>query len=115
LPDHEARNVVAMSNDKASILTLVRSLIHYRRQHTSLLQGEWRLLSRKDDVLAYERRNGENRLIVVLNFTANPRAWSTPASTKVRVAISTHGDRHGEPVGSTLSLRGNEGLLIEPV
>jgi alpha-glucosidase len=114
-PDHEARNVVAMSNDKASILTLVRSLIHYRRQHTSLLQGEWRLLSLKSDVLAYERRNGENRLIVVLNFTANPRAWSTTTSTKVRVAISTHGDRRGESVGSTLSLRGNEGLLIEPV
>jgi alpha-glucosidase len=114
-PDNEARNVVAMSNDKTSILSLVRSLLHYRREHASLSQGEWRLLSPKSDVLAYERSNGENRIIVVLNFTANPRAWSTTTSTKARVAISTHGDRRGEPVGSTLNLRGNEGLLIEPV
>jgi alpha-glucosidase len=113
--DHETRNVVAMSNDKMSILYLVRSLLHFRRQHASLSQGKWRLLSRESDVLAYERRNGEHRIIVVLNFAANPRAWSTPASTKARVAISTHGDRHGEPVGSILSLRGNEGLLIVPV
>ncbi len=113
--DHMARNVVAMSNDKTSILTLVRSLLHYRRKHASLSQGKWRLLSRESDVLAYERRSGKNRTIVVLNFAGYPRAWSPPANTKARVAISTHGDRRGEPVGSILSLRSNEGLLIEPV
>jgi alpha-glucosidase len=114
-PDYEARNVVVMSNDKTSILFLVRSLLQYRREHESLSQGEWRLVSRDIDTLAYERRYGDNWIFVVLNFTANPRAWSTTASTKARVAISTHGDRRGEPVGSTLSLRANEGLLIEPV
>jgi hypothetical protein len=85
-----------------------------RREHASLTQGEWRLLSRVSDVLAYERRNGENRIIVVLNFTADPQVWSAPASTKATIAISTHGDRRGEPVGSTLCLRASEGLLIEP-
>jgi alpha-glucosidase len=113
-PDYEARNVVAMTHDKTSILSLVRSLLHYRREHETLSQGKWRLLSRESDILAYERRNGDNRIFVVLNFTAKPRAWSTTTSTKARVAISTHGDRRGEPVGSTLNLRGNEGLLIEP-
>jgi glycosidase len=78
-----------MSNDKASILTLVRSMLHIRRQHASLSQGEWRLLSREKDILAYERRNGETRIIVVLNFAANPRVWSITTSTKARVAIST--------------------------
>jgi alpha-glucosidase len=109
-PDYEARNVVAMTYDKTSILFLVRSLLHYRREHETLSQGEWRLLSRESDV----RRNGDNRIFVVLNFTANPQVWSAPPSTKATVAISTHGDRRGEHVGSTLCLRANEGLLIEP-
>jgi alpha-glucosidase len=113
-PDYEARNVVAMTHDKTSILSLVRSLLHYRREHASLSRGEWRLLSRESNVLAYERRNGDNRIFVVLNFTADPQVWSAPASTKATVAISTNGDRRGEPVGSTLCLRANEGLLIEP-
>jgi alpha-glucosidase len=103
-PDFETRNVVAMSHDKTSILFLVRRLLHYRREHAALSQGEWRLLSRESDVLAYERRNRDNRIFVVLNFTADPQGWSAPASTKASVAISTHGDRRGEP----------EGLLIEP-
>jgi hypothetical protein len=85
-----------------------------RLQRESLSQGEWRLLSRESDVLAYERRNRDSRIFVVLNFTADPQVWSAPASTKASVAISTHGDRCGEPVGSTLCLRANEGLLIEP-
>jgi alpha-glucosidase len=113
-PDYEARNVVAMGHDKTSILFLVRSLLHYRREHESLSQGEWRLLSWEGNVLAYERRNGDNRIFVVLNFTADPQVWSALGSTKASVAISTHGDRRGEPVGSTLCLRANEGLLIAP-
>jgi alpha-glucosidase len=93
----------------------VRSLLHYRRQHAALSQGKWGLLSRKSGVLAYERCEGDSRIFVILNFTADPQAWSAPTSNKAKVAISTHGDRRGEPVGSTLALRANEGLLIEPV
>jgi alpha-glucosidase len=113
-PDYEARNVAAMTGDKTSMLFLVRSLLHYRREHASLSQGKWRLLSLESDVLAYERRNGDSRIFVVLNFTAHPWARSTATFAKARVAISTHGDRRGELVGSTLYLRANEGLLIEP-
>jgi alpha-glucosidase len=114
-PDHEVRNVLAMSNDKTSILFLVQSLLHYRRQHAALSQGEWGLLSRESGILGYERRNGDSRIYVILNFTADPQVWSVPTSTKAKIAISTHGDRRGEPVGSILTLRANEGLLIEPV
>jgi alpha-glucosidase len=113
-PDYKARNVAVMSKDKTSILCLIRSLLHYRRDHAPLSQGGWRLLSRESDILAYERRNGDDRIVVVLNFTADPQAWSVPLSTMARIALSTYGDRRGDSVGSVLSLRANEGLLIEP-
>ncbi|MGB8899580.1 MAG: hypothetical protein WCC90_10335 [Methylocella sp.] len=112
--DYQARNVAAMSIDETSLLFLVRSLLHYRSQHTSLSHGEWRLLSRNSSILAYQRHHGDNRIIVVLNYTADQQAWFVNTATKVRIAISTHGDRRGEPVLSTLRLRANEGLLLEP-
>lgn len=112
-PDYEFRNVAAMRGDIASILTLVRSLLHYRRKHASLHMGEWRLLSSENDVLAYERVSGDEHVFVALNFSDDPRSWSPPISTGARVAISTHGDRRGESVRSTVSLRASEGLLIE--
>jgi alpha-glucosidase len=112
-PGYAQCNVMAMRDDKTSILVLVRSLLQYRREHVALTQGQWRLLSRENDILAYERRNGDDRLIVVLNFSAHPRAWPSPISTKARVAISTHGDLSGESVGQAPNLRANEGLLIE--
>jgi alpha-glucosidase len=112
-PDYEMRNVAAMSVDVTSILFLVRTLLHYRRNHASLSQGEWHLLSRDSGILAYERGHGNNRTIVVLNFTADPQAWSGHTPTKVRVAISTHGERAGEVFGSALRLRANEGLILE--
>ena len=113
-PEHETRNVATMSGDDASILSLVRNLLHYRRGHASLSEGAWRPLSRDKSVLAYERRGDDDQTLVVLNFTDSPRVWSVPASTDFRVAISTHGDRCVEAVEATLNLRGNEGLLLAP-
>ena len=112
-PDHVARNVATMSEDGASILVLVRSLLHYRREHAALSAGNWRALSRDGDVLAYERGGDEDQIIVVLNFTASPQAWSAPTARNLKIAISTHGDRRGESFEAEVSLRGNEGLLVE--
>jgi alpha-glucosidase len=111
--DHETRNVTVMRHDPMSILSLVRRLLHYRREHRSLSQGKWRLLPSRSNVLAYERGDCDERTIVALNFSANPQAWSAPA-LKGRVAISTHGDRRDESVESEFRLRANEGVIIEP-
>ncbi|HUI19862.1 MAG TPA: alpha-amylase family glycosyl hydrolase [Methylocella sp.] len=111
--DHKLRNVLAMREDETSMLFLVRTLLHYRCAHSALTEGAWRLVSRNSDVLAYERHKGDESLIVILNFNRSSQVWRAPASVKGRVAISTHGGRRGEPVASVLSLRPNEGVLIE--
>ncbi len=43
-PDWPTRNVAAQSADPASMLSLVRLLLHYRRAHDSLSRGSWRRL-----------------------------------------------------------------------
>ena len=110
--DHKTRNVATMSESKKSILSLVRTLLRYRREHFSLQEGTWRSLSTDSNVLAYERQKDFDRTIVVLNFSADPQIWSIPEFGRLRVAISTCGDREGEEVGSILHVRSNEGLLI---
>lgn len=113
-PDHRTRNVATMSAAQTAILSLVRSLLHYRREHASLSRGHWRFLDCGNDVLAYERDDGADRTIIVLNFSAAPRGWTVPPHLpEIRIAISTYCDRKDEPVGSVLSLRANEGLIVE--
>lgn len=113
-PDHHTRNVARMSEEPSSILSLVRRLLHYRRDHASLSSGTWRRLDCGGDLLAFERRGDVEQTIIVLNFGGAAQVWSVPPeSQKVRIAISTYCDRDGEKVGSALRLRPNEGLVLE--
>ena len=112
-PDFETRNVATMRDDDSSILALTRKLLHYRREHAALNKGEWRLLSCRDDILAYERVSGEDRAFVALNFCGEARSWAPPATVGATIMISTHGERGGEPVGTTLRLHGDEGVVIQ--
>jgi len=112
-PDHATRNVAVMSDDETSILCLVRTLLYYRRRHVPLSRGSWYPLGGDDSILAYERRHGDDRIIIVLNFTAHPQVWPISAPSGLSVAISTHGDRRNELVQSSLRLRAHEGLVLE--
>jgi len=113
--DFKTRNVAMMHDDPTSILSLVRSLLKYRRQHAALNSGAWRCLAAEGDVLAFERGDGENPIFVALNFASEPRAWSALPSIKLRLAISTYGDRVREIIESNVDLRANEGVVIETV
>ena len=113
-PDHQTRNVATMNADPSSMLSLLRRLLHYRRGHVSLSSGRWRLLDCVGDLLAFERRDGEERTIIALNFGAAAQAWPVPPGLpKGRIAISTHCDRQGERVEAALQLRPNEGLVLD--
>jgi alpha-glucosidase len=111
-PDFKTRNVATMRDDDSSILALTRKLLHYRRERAALNKGEWRLLCASDDILAYERVSGEERACVALNFCSETRSWALPVTGGATIAISTHGDRCGEAVGTALCLRRDEGVLL---
>jgi alpha-glucosidase len=112
-PDHAARNVAVMRGDKSSILLLVRELLDYRRKHKALKQGKWRPLGSADDVLAYERAFGDERIETLLNFSNAPRRVEGLGLETARIALSTHADRRGELAREVVELRPNEGLILE--
>ncbi|HZH52189.1 MAG TPA: alpha-amylase family glycosyl hydrolase [Microvirga sp.] len=112
-PNHSSCNVKALSKDPASILSLYRRLIELRRGHLALSIGSYTPLSAGEDVLAYERQHGSERLLVVLNFSQEPRAIALPAGAGGgRVLLSTHLDRDAPVSGTWLDVRPDEGVIV---
>jgi alpha-glucosidase len=113
-PDCATRNVAALATDPSSILTLHRRLIALRRRQAALHSGRYLPLVAAEDVLAFERRHGEARLLVALNLGHRPRQVALPADAAgARLLLSTGLDREGEAVGAELDLRAAEGVVIE--
>src|SRR5690606_222425 len=67
-PDWPRRNVAAQEADSRSMLALTRALLRLRREETALSIGEYLPVACEGDLLAYERRCGDKRLLVTLNF-----------------------------------------------
>jgi alpha-glucosidase len=104
-----ACNVQSLRGEPDSILSLYRALIDARRRHRALSIGAFRLLAAADKMLVYERTAGGERIVVALNFGAEPQAL--PAELMgASVLVSTFLDRGGaltEP-----ALRGDEGVIL---
>jgi oligo-1,6-glucosidase/alpha-glucosidase len=105
-PDWRNRNVAAQEADPRSMLHLTRALLLLRRAEPALSVGEYRALACGRNLLAYERRYADSRLVIALNLGAEPLALPEAA-------------RGGERLLSTLStpsengmLRANEGLIM---
>ncbi|MCB0192481.1 MAG: DUF3459 domain-containing protein, partial [Anaerolineae bacterium] len=105
--------VAAQKNQPQSILSLTRHLIELR-QTPALLTGAYRSLPSPDGIFAYERRDTDRCFVIVLNFTDSPQAWDvSDAFVQAQVLLSTHLDRVDEPVAGAVSLRPDEGLILD--
>ena len=109
-PDHERRNVEIMRADSASILCLVRQLLSLRRAYKALAIGDWRRLDSGADVLFYARREGAETVFIALNFSSDAQILHPPAPG--RLILSTRADRMEADTGASLSLRGEEAVII---
>ena len=70
-------------------------------------------IATESDFLIYTREADGQRVLVALNLTDAGGAISfLGGQVKGAVMVSVYGDRDGEAVKDTVSLRGNEGLVI---
>jgi alpha-glucosidase len=110
--DSPSRNVARMADEPHSILNLYRRLLALRRAHRALSIGGFSLLNVKEDVLAYERRHGAERLLVVLNLGGQPLRIALPDwANPCRPLLSTVDDAVIAQDG-TLPLRADEGVIL---
>ncbi len=112
VPGHETMNVAVESADPASMLTLHRRLIALRRAHPALAVGGVRVLAVAGDVLVYERSEGDDRIVVALNFAATPGAVECADIAGGRVLLAAKSARDGEILDARLTLAGDDALVI---
>ncbi len=110
--DHTARNVEALSANPGSILTLYRRLLALRRSTPALSVGGYRAIRNEGAALGFRRTGAQGEVAVLLNFGDAPLDWTLADGRAGHVLLSTMLDREGEPAGSVVRLRSNEGLII---
>jgi alpha-glucosidase len=109
LGNHATLNVASQSARDDSMLALYRQLLTLRRENAALTSGTLGDIVADGDVLRFERREAGRRLSVLLNLGSAERALPTESAS---VLLSTHLDRAGERVNSSVSLRPDEGVVL---
>jgi alpha-glucosidase len=106
--DWPARNVAALRADGDSIWSLHRDLLALRRAHPALALGSWLPVACAGDVLTYERRLGDERLLVVLNLSAEAQEFVLPDwASGLSVLLSTTPYR-----GDAFQLAPDQGVIL---
>lgn len=112
-PNHQAVNVEVQESDPNSVLHHFRQLTHLRRQNEVLVYGDYRAIQpQHEDVYAYERASGNQKLLIVLNFSAKETEIElSEISPAASILIANHGPININ--GRTLSLSPYQALVFE--
>jgi alpha-glucosidase len=112
-PAAERRNVASLSDDPRSILSLYRRLIALRRRCAALSAGSYSPVPAEGDVLAFERRHQDERMLVALNLGPESASLALPDAFRGgRILLSTDLGSEGGTVASELRLRSDEGVIV---
>ena len=79
-PNYPTVNEAAENQDPNSVLNHFRRAMAVRKAHRVLIYGQYQLLDAANPhIYAYTRTLGPEKALVVLNFSAEKRAWAMPA------------------------------------
>jgi alpha-glucosidase len=117
-PNYKEVNVASQLKNPRSMLNYFRKLLAYRKATPALKWGTYRSLDpgsaeAQENCFVFERQAGDQRLVVALNFSAQDQELSLPGLSTGRIALSTTLDGEGEVNLSKLTLRPNQGCIIE--
>jgi alpha-glucosidase len=106
--DAERLNVERQAADPRSTLSLVRRLADLRARTPALQSGAQQTLEAGDDVLAFVREAGEDRLLAAVNFATRPVALrlATALPRQASLLVSSDPDREEgavDPAGLVLA------------
>jgi alpha-glucosidase len=93
---------------------LYRLLIALRKERKALSLGTYDLLSATDNLLIYRREFGTDCIAIALNLSSEPSDVCIDGyEITGRVLISSICGRDGELVQSSITLRPNDGIIID--
>jgi alpha-glucosidase len=111
-PGYAVVNVEKETADHTSMLSLYKLLVATRRHSDVLRYGTYVPIDSSPAVFAYRREYKSEELVVLLNFTADTQDISI-AGLRGVIAVSTHMDAAQQTVLEHVTLRPNEGVIIE--
>ena len=77
--DYIVRNVDSQAASPASLLTFYKELIQLRRAHPALNAGNLDMIKTDiDDLLVYQRQAGDEKMLIVLNFSKQINTYQLP-------------------------------------
>jgi alpha-glucosidase len=110
-------NVAVEQNDPRSLLSLYRQLIELRRKEPALNRGRYQTVTSNDRCIVYLRSEEGRCFLIALNLSHEPQSIDRTDRTREpaygRLILSTHLDRADERITGTITLRANEGIVIE--
>ncbi|TDE14491.1 alpha-amylase family glycosyl hydrolase [Dyadobacter psychrotolerans] len=114
LPDNFRRiNVEAQKNDNYGTLAFYRKLLDIRKSEPALQTGNYSPVYSDKQIIAFIREKNSDRFLVILNLSHRPCYFRTQQSEyKGEIIISTETEREGARVEGTITLSGDEGVLI---
>ncbi|KAA9349780.1 alpha-amylase family glycosyl hydrolase [Larkinella humicola] len=112
--NHARENVQVQNEDPDSMLSLHKRLLVLRQREPSLQVGDYVPVYADTSLMAYIRQaNGHSRFLMVLNLSHRP-AYFKPkdASLQGVIALATSREREGNTVSKTITMGGDEGIII---
>lgn len=114
LPIHETDLPLAASrqlHDPESTFELYKAVISLRREHAALREGSYgALTTNNEDVLAFERRAGDERVVVLVNFSGEYQTATCAEASQQGTAILSSIDVAQNPRAVDLA----EGVVLGP-
>ena len=105
--NYKSVNVKQETADPQSVLSYYKKLIATRKEHDVLITGQYTdLLPNDDQLYIYERTLGDKKIVVMLNFSSQPKivpiALPTLISAQPRVLLSNYDTPSVTKTGLTL-------------
>jgi alpha-glucosidase len=91
-PDHAPLAVDRQEADAGSMLHWTRTVLALRRVHPALRTGGVSVVHADAAVLAFERQEGDERLLCVFNLSSEPQRWAAPGTWTPLLASATVDD-----------------------
>ncbi|MFN3636284.1 MAG: alpha-glucosidase C-terminal domain-containing protein, partial [Rhizobium rhizophilum] len=76
--EHQSLAIDAQEKDAGSVLAHYRATLAFRKQHEALLDGDMHFVATNEDVLAFVRTHGHERLLFVFNLRRGPQELTVP-------------------------------------
>lgn len=91
-PAHLPLSVATQEGDTGSMLHWTRAMVALRKHHPAIRRGDILFVDSPEDVLAFERVEGKERILCLFNLTDRALAWAPEATGTRLAAIGVEGE-----------------------